>query len=183
MSEELELINKYLTEVSNCINKMSIVPIYRAIDLIKQTRTNGRYIYTFGNGGSGSTASHLASDLSKGCGCRAFCLNDSIPLLTAYGNDNGYEHIFELQLDNIIEDKDLAIAISGSGNSINIINGIRMAKFKRAKTIGITGFNGGKLKELVDIPIMISVNNMEQIEDIHLMICHIIKVGLRLNFQ
>ena len=110
---------------------------------------------------------------------KAFALTDNIALLSAWANDTAYENIFAEQLENILELGDIAIGISGSGNSPNVLNGVKTAKAKGATTIGFIGFDGGKLKELVDIYIIVPCHNMEQAEDIHLLLEHVITVCLR----
>ena len=110
---------------------------------------------------------------------KAFALTDNVPLLSAWANDTAYENIFAEQLENLVETGDIAIGISGSGNSQNVLNGVKVAKAKGASTIGIIGFDGGKLKRLVDLAIVVPNDNMEQVEDIHLLLAHIITTCLR----
>jgi D-sedoheptulose 7-phosphate isomerase len=166
----------YINGVIVALHRLDMRLINQATVAIKEAKH--KTVYTFGNGGSSATASHFAGDLSKGCGIKAFCLTDSTPLISAWANDNEYAEIFEKQVESIVQKGDVVIGISGSGNSENILKGIKMAKFKGATTIGLTAFNGGKLKYAVDIPIIVPVNNLEQAEDIALMICHIIKGNL-----
>ena len=110
---------------------------------------------------------------------KAFALTDNVPLLSAWANDSDYENIFAEQLENFIEAGDIAIAISGSGNSANVLNGVKLARAKGVTTIGFIGFDGGTLKELVDIAVIVSCHNMEQVEDIHLLFGHVITTCLR----
>ena len=155
------------------------------IDVLEEARDKGRSVFLFGNGGSAATASHFASDLAKGAislgkpRVKAFALTDNVPLLSAWANDSAYENVFAEQLENFIEVGDIAFGISGSGNSPNVLNGIKVAKAKGATTIGFIGFDGGKLRELVDVRIIVSSHNMEQVEDIHLLLEHIITTCLR----
>jgi len=106
-------------------------------------------------------------------------LTDNVPLLSAWANDTAYENVFAEQLENFIEMGDIAIGISGSGNSQNVLNGVKVAKAKGATTIGFIGFDGGKLKDLVDLAIIVPNHNMEQVEDIHLLLEHVITTCLR----
>ena len=175
---ENKLIEKYLEDVCNIIGSIDIVKLKEIIRIIDTTRQNRKSIYTFGNGGSGATASHFAGDLVKGINCRAVCLNDLTPMITAYSNDYNYEDAFAMVLDRILEKDDIAFGISGSGESQNILRAIKVAKSKQANTIGLTAFNGGKLKNTVDMALIIPIFNMERAEDIHLMVCHIIKTYL-----
>lgn len=186
MNEEfIRDINSYLTEVSTILGILPISDIARAVNLIEKARKNGNSIFLFGNGGSAATASHIACDLSKGTICsgkqriKAIALTDQMPLLLAWANDSSYDHIFDEQLKNLAMVGDIAIAISGSGNSSNVLNGVRVAKTKGVTTIGFIGFEGGKLRSLVDLPLVIPCFNMEQVEDVHLLLGHIITTCLK----
>ena len=106
-------------------------------------------------------------------------MSNNMALITAISNDQGYEYIFSDQLKNLVNEKDVVIAISASGNSPNIIKGVEYVKEKKAIVIGFTGFNGGKLRELSDICIHINCDNYGQIEDIHMLLCHLISQGIR----
>ena len=179
------VINQYLNEVSAILGRLPIEGIAQAVDALEDAREKGRNVFLFGNGGSATTASHFASDLAKGAICpgkprlKAFALADNIALFSAWANDTAYENVFAEQLENFIESGDIAIGISGSGNSPNVLNGIRVARAKGATTIGFIGFDGGKLKELVDLAVIVPSHNMEQAEDLHLLIGHIITTCLR----
>ena len=186
MSQKVpEAIKKYVSEVSAILERLPIENIAQVVELLEEARLKAKRVFIFGNGGSAATASHFAADLSKGAiskgkpRIKAFALTDNIALLSAWANDTDYESIFAEQLENFIEPGDVAIGISGSGNSPNVLNGIKVAKAKGATTIGFIGFDGGRLKELVDIRIIVPNHNMEQIEDIHLLLEHIITTCLR----
>ena len=136
-------------------------------------------IFLFGNGGSASLASHMACDLGKGTTShrrtkrvRVVALTDNLPTITAYANDCGYEHIFSEQLKNLAHPGDVALAISCSGNSPNVISALEAARVLKMITIGIGGFEGGRMKSLCDIPLIVPSNNMQFIEDLHLSIAH-----------
>jgi D-sedoheptulose 7-phosphate isomerase len=179
------IINNYLADISATLTRLPVGAIAQVIDMLEEARERGRSVFLFGNGGSAATASHFASDLAKGAICsgkprlRAFALTDHVPLLSAWANDSAYEHIFAEQLENFIEAGDIAIGISGSGNSANVLNGVKAAKAKGATTIGFISFDGGRLKELVDIPVVVPIHNMEQAEDMHLLLGHVITTCLR----
>ena len=141
-------------------------------------REKGRHIFTMGNGGSASTASHWACDINKGC-CvkgrnrfRMICLNDSLPTLLAYANDLTYEDVFVEQLKNFFEPGDLVIGISGSGNSENVLRAIDYANENNGTTAGLCGYSGGKLRDRVRIPLWAEVDDMQKVEDIHMIIVH-----------
>ena len=139
-----------------------------------------KQIFIMGNGGSGSTASHFACDINKGCCFNAkkkfkvLCLNDNIPTMMAYANDLSYEKVFVEQLKNFLKPGDIVIGISGSGNSENVIQAVSYAKENQAKTVGLTGFDGGRLAQLVDIPLIASINDMQKVEDVHIIVVHMI---------
>ena len=172
-------ISKYFETLSKTLKNLDVDVIEQiALEFIN-ARDNGKHIYVFGNGGSGSTASHMVCDIAKGCSYKKdkrfkiTCLNDNIPIILAYSNDVDYEVIFAEQLKNYLNEGDVVLGISGSGNSKNVINAIEYANSRNAKTIGFTGFNGGKLHEIVNIGLHVPVNDMQITEDIHLIINHI----------
>jgi D-sedoheptulose 7-phosphate isomerase len=159
---------------------------YHAIDqaalLLVRAYEEGRSIFLFGNGGSASLASHFACDLSKGTSkvaaggkrFRAIALTDNLPLLTAWANDSSYEDVFAEQLTNFVSHEDIVFAISGSGNSPNVLKALKVAKAVGAFNIGLTGFQGGKMKPLCDLCIIVPSDNMQVIEDLHLSATHAI---------
>jgi D-sedoheptulose 7-phosphate isomerase len=136
-------------------------------------------VYLFGNGGSAALASHFACDLGKGTAyCnggkrfRVLSLTDNLPTLTAWANDTNYEDVFSEQLRNFVQPGDVALAISGSGNSKNVLNALRVAREARATTVGISGFQGGEMKPLCDICVVVPSENMQIIEDLHVAMSH-----------
>ena len=183
--DHIKLINNYRAGVAPAIAALQVDKIGDILDAIAEVRDRGSRIYIIGNGGSAATASHFASDLCKGAinaarpRIKAFALVENTALNTAWANDTAYENIFAEQIANHVVEGDLVIAISCSGNSPNILRGVTAARGKGAMTIAFTAFDGGKVKDLVDITLIISGDNMEQAEDIHLMLCHIITTCLR----
>ena len=181
----LEVVRNYLSQTRTTLDRLPLDRIAKVIEVLGEAHDRGNRIFIFGNGGSAATASHFASDLAKGTICgdkprfKAFALTDNIPLLSAWANDTDYSSVFAEQLENFVEPRDIVIAISGSGNSLNVLNGARVAKAKGATTIGFIGFGGGRLKDLVDIPLIVPCHNMEQVEDIHLLLGHVITTCLR----
>lgn len=172
-------IKEYFKKLNKTIQKLDVNVIEQIAIEFKNARDNGKHIYVFGNGGSGSTASHMVCDIVKGCSYnknkrfKITCLNDNMPTILAYSNDVSYDVIFEEQLKNFLNEGDIVLGISGSGNSKNVINAIQYANSCNAKTIGFTGFNGGKLHKIVNIGLHVPVNDMQITEDIHLIINHI----------
>lgn len=173
------IINSYLGTLSNTIANLNASEIETVAGLLRQARDSGRQIFIFGNGGSASTASHFACDMNKGAsasGAKRFkviCLNDSIPTMLAYSNDVGFEHVFKEQLENFCNKGDLVVAISGSGNSRNVISAIALARERGCITVGITGYNGGKLREVADYSVNANVDDMQLSEDIHMIWVHV----------
>lgn len=148
-------------------------------DKLIDLKKNGHTVYLIGNGGSSATPSHSAGDWTKELRIKTICLTDNTPSVTAFANDTDYANIFKGQLETFLEEGDIVIGYSGSGNSPNVINAIEYAKSKENFTIGISGnYNnksGGKLVQMSDISIVANTKSMERIEDLHLIINHIIK--------
>lgn len=173
-------IKKYIQLECEILNKLDVEEINRAVNLLEETFEKGGKIYIFGNGGSSATASHFQNDFNKGVSeytekkFSFHCLNDNVPTLMAIANDIGFDEVFSFQLKNKLKKEDIIIAISGSGNSNNVINAVEYAKKEGNKIIGLTGYNGGKLKELSDINLHVPVNSMQITEDIHMIFDHLI---------
>jgi D-sedoheptulose 7-phosphate isomerase len=156
--------------------------IEKIIECLLQARDKDLHIFFIGNGGSAATAAHFAQDLGEvgrktgAKNFRTICLNDSIPFITALGNDYGYERIFAGQLDNLFKKGDMLVAISASGNSPNILEAVRLAKARKGMTIGLTGFDGGELAKLCDLSLTIKTDKGEYgpVEDAHLILNHMI---------
>lgn len=180
MKDYKQEISDYLKLECEILNKLNIDEINAAINLLEDAFTNDGTIYIFGNGGSSATASHFQNDFNKGVSeytenkFNFLCLNDNVPTIMAIANDIGFEEIFRFQLKNKLKPEDIVVAISGSGNSKNVINAVEYAKENGNKIIGLTGYSGGKLKELSDINLYVPVNSMQITEDIHMIFDHLI---------
>lgn len=178
----MEYIEGYVNELKLLLESLDKESVLKAIGLIETAHANEGTIYIIGNGGSAATASHMANDFSKGIGKRAgkhfkaLSLTDNIPLLTAISNDEGYERAFVDQLKVFLKNGDLVIGISASGNSSNIVNALQYAREKGARTIGLVGFDGGKIKGMVDVCIHIHTEKGKYgpVEDMHMVLDHII---------
>lgn len=150
------------------------------VQTIKCAYEGGKQVMICGNGGSASTASHLACDLQKGIGCltdrkfRVIALTDALPIITAWANDSEYSNIFAEQVSTWADPGDVLIAISGSGNSPNVLKAVEAAKARGVKTIGLSGIGGGKLAKMADISLVVASNNMQQVEDVHVVLAHLI---------
>jgi D-sedoheptulose 7-phosphate isomerase len=178
-------IHAYTTSLQGVLERLPDDDILRSIDEIIEAGERGSTVFILGNGGSAATASHFACDLAKGTqrpGVRPFrviALTDNVPLITAWGNDTAYDRIFAEQLRPLVQSGDLVIGISGSGNSPNVLEAMRVARQAGARTIGWTGFRGGKIKDLVDVCVIAPSDSMEQIEDVHLILEHAVCTALR----
>lgn len=162
------------------LDTIDLEKVGRAIDLLREARDQDRQIFVCGNGGSASTASHFVCDMVKGASFnrdvrfRILALTDSLPTLTAYSNDVGYECVFAEQLKNFARRDDVVIAISGSGNSPNVLCAIEYAASAGCRTIALTGRDGGRLGAIAELNIQASDPHMGRIEDVHLIVLHMI---------
>jgi len=181
MTDAVEILGarQYFEELRRVMTGLSHDHIDQMADALVKAYESKRVVYTFGNGGSASLASHLACDLGKGTAyCnggkrfRVLALTDNLITLTAWANDSSYEDIFSEQLRNFVQPHDVAFAISGSGNSKNVLNALQVAREAGATTLGISGFEGGQMKSLCDICVVVPSNNMQIIEDVHLATAH-----------
>lgn len=182
-------ISGYLDELKKTIDALPLEHISAIISTLQDAYKNDKKIFILGNGGSASTASHMVNDLAKGTMIkgkkrfRAISLCDNLPLMTAWANDDGYENMYVEQLANLLETGDVVIAISGSGNSPNILKAVEYANTHKATTIGLTGFQGGKLKGIVKECLVVPSNSMQRIEDIHLVMGHLLMCYFREAIQ
>jgi D-sedoheptulose 7-phosphate isomerase len=162
---------EYINKVRDALSLIDEGEIARVVHLIKNCKGN---IFVFGNGGSGATASHFTQDMNKKTDSKFICLNDNVASILAIGNDDGFENVFKFQLKSLLQKDDMVIGISCSGNSPNIIVAIIYAKHFGHLTIGISGFDGGELRHMVDHSIHVPSKDMQVCEDLHLVICHTI---------
>lgn len=176
----MEQIQKYISTLQQTMDQLSQPLIADVINVLQRARMQGSQVFIMGNGGSASTASHFVCDLAKNTRCkelphfRAIGLADNMEIFSAYANDEGYENVFSQQLINLIKPDDVVIAISASGNSKNVVNAVEEAQKYDAMTIGFTGFDGGRLAQVVNINIHVKSDVIEHVEDIHLMLEHMI---------
>lgn len=168
----------YFPQVSVLLSKVPISQVERAAEELWRAYREGRTIFACGNGGSAATATHFVCDLVKVASVpgkarvRAMALTDNVSVITAWANDEAYEVIFEEQLKNFLQPGDVVVGISTSGMSENVLRAVEFARKGGATTIGLSGHDGGRLKELVDIPIVVPGEHTGQLEDVHLIICH-----------
>ena len=171
-------IKDYIELEISILSKLDQDEINRAMNLLEKTRNRGSNVFVFGNGGSAATASHMENDFNKGISeklekkYRFQCINANLATIMAIANDNWYDRVFIQQLENKLKAEDVIIAISGSGNSENVIKAVEYAKGQGCKIIGMTGYDGGKLKSLSDISLHVPLDNMQITEDIHTVFNH-----------
>ena len=179
MKDYISEINTYLEHEIDTLKALDVNEINAALNLLLETIENGNTVFVFGNGGSSATASHFQNDFNKGVSEHTEkkfnfqCLNDNVATVMAVANDIGFEEVFRFQLIGHMRPGDVVMAISGSGNSKNVLNAVEYAKSQGAKVIGLTGFGGGKLKELSDVSLHVPVNSMQITEDIHMVFDHL----------
>ncbi len=171
---------EYLARVRDEIAALDVAAIEGISDVIEQAYDAGRFVFIIGNGGSGANASHLCEDLAK-CTLidfehqkrlRVLSLTDNTAGIMAWANDEGYERIFVEQLKSLASPGDVLIAISGSGNSPNVVRAVEWADSRGLETIGFTGFSGGKLKAMAKHDLHVGINDMGIVESIHQVVFH-----------
>lgn len=171
-------LRNYLIELTSISESICLNEFSDFITELTEAFMRQSYIFTCGNGGSASNASHFACDLNKGVSYgkdkrfKVICLNDNLPIILAYANDVSYDDIFVEQLKNFMARDDLVIGISGSGNSNNVLKAIDYANKNRGKTFGICGFGGGELKNISQKSLVIHSNDMQKVEDLHIIMFH-----------
>lgn len=178
-------IRDYFATVQAVLDTVPFAAVDAVVTELMRAADNGNMVYIFGNGGSAATATHFACDLAKRTVVegqprfRVISLTDNTAIMTALSNDISYDQVFAEQLEPLVRPGDVVIGISGSGNSRNVLNAIAVARAAGAVTVGFCGFNGGKLKEMTDLPVHIDHYDMAMVEDVHLMLEHAICEKLR----
>lgn len=178
--EQITDFRSYFAKSNTVAQNLPFSVIEQVADVLHQAYEAGRSVFLFGNGGSAALASHFACDLAKGTAppdrsakrFRALSLADNLALITAWANDTSYEQVFAEQLRNFVQAGDVAFGISGSGRSRNVLLALHAAREAGAVTIGLSGYEGGKMPEVCDICIVIPSDNMQIIEDLQLAITH-----------
>jgi len=179
--------NSYKKTIGDILNSLDIAEIDKFMDMLLDAYKNDKFVFVMGNGGSAANASHFAQDLAKGTRhskeqpkrLKALSLTDNTPFITAQGNDDGYDSIFEQQLRTFAKAGDYVVAISGSGNSPNIIKAIEWANNNGLTSVGVTGFDGGKLRKMAKHTVHVPLNDMCTSESIHSIIFHYVILELR----
>jgi D-sedoheptulose 7-phosphate isomerase len=180
---------EYGTAIKETLDQLAWQEVQKVVMVLHQAWLANSHVFIMGNGGSAATASHLACDLGKNTAVadlprlRVMALNDNMAWFSAHANDNGYENVFAEQLCNFVRERDVVIAISASGNSANVLKAVERARLLGAFTIGWSGYAGGRLAQIVDISVIVPNHCIEQIEDIHLMLGHIVTTELRQHMR
>jgi len=178
MNMKLFSVSEYFAAVSEVLGLIPPEPVHQIVSILRQAREESRLIFCCGNGGSAGNASHFVNDMVKSTVCqdwprlRLISLTDNVPTLTAYANDVSYDVVFSEPLRSLGRSGDILLAISGSGNSPNILRAVETAGQMGMKKIGLSGFQGGKLAPLCDVCAIVPSESMQIIEDIHLIILH-----------
>lgn len=173
-----EQIRNYIEMEKKVLDSLSAKDISKVMNILENARLKGKRIFICGNGGSASTASHFECDFNKGISYDQKvkydfeCLSDNAPMMMAIANDIGYDDIFVVSLKNKLKNGDIVIGISGSGNSENVVRALQYGNEAGAETIALVGYDGGRLKEIAKHYIHVNVNNMQIVEDIHLVLNH-----------
>lgn len=176
----MEQIEFYLSDVRRLLAGLPVEQLGGIVRRLLRAYDEGRQVFLMGNGGSGATCSHMVNDFQKciylagGRTFRCMSLSDSVPLITAWANDTDYSRIFSEQLRPWVQPGDTVICLSGSGNSPNVLRAVELAKEMGAYTIGLSGYQGGRLAALVDESIVVPCDNMQRIEDTHMVILHLV---------
>ncbi len=178
-------VEEHIKEVREALDRIPIDAVERVVEILLDAYHRRQHVYVFGNGGSASTASHFACDLSKATiiagrpRLRVTSLTDNVALLTAWANDTLYERVFAEQLANLLNPGDVVIAISASGNSANVLAAVEEARERGAVTVGLVGFTGGRLQEAVDLAVHVPSDSYGVVEDCHLVLEHAITESTR----
>jgi D-sedoheptulose 7-phosphate isomerase len=176
--EFIENISAYFDRLKKSIDLIPVEDVERLINLLLNACNEERQVLIMGNGGSAATASHMVCDFNKSLfqgkrkRLKFICLNDNVPTLMAYANDMCFDDIFVEPLKNYLNEGDLVIGLSGSGNSKNVIKAFEYANLRNAVTIALTGFDGGKLKQIAQHNVHIPVDDMQIAEDLHMVLSH-----------
>ncbi|MBI2143990.1 SIS domain-containing protein [Candidatus Woesearchaeota archaeon] len=185
----VEFVKNYIAELKKEIDTINPEDVTRVVDILFDAWKNDRQVFIFGNGGSAATSSHFACDIAKGTLQRVYdhaekrfrvsSLTDNVATMTAYANDLSYDDVFSQQLCHYVQKGDVVIAITGSGNSKNVINAVELAKKFGAVTIAFLGFDGGKLKAIADHVVHVKSNHYGRVEDCHDMLHHLVTYYLQ----
>lgn len=195
MAKAIDGYATYLSDLREVLDRLPLEEAERAAGILFRAYQTDHTVFLFGNGGSAALASHMAADLGK---CthfpgpewmasvkrlKALAVSDNTPMITAWANDTAYENVFAGQMENFIQAGDVAFGISGSGNSPNVLRALELARRKGATTVGLAGCGGGKMKGLLDCVVLVPSDNMQRVEDAHLILAHMIFLDLKRRIE
>jgi D-sedoheptulose 7-phosphate isomerase len=184
-AETIFVLDSYFQQVREALELLPTADVARVAEELLRVRAERKTAYILGNGGSAATAGHAATDWLKPNrrdsfgGVSAVSLVDNVALLTAWANDTSFDNVFAAQLESLVEPGDLVIAVSGSGNSPNVLRAVEAAREAGAVTVGFSGFDGGALGRMTDISVVVPCDSQGMIEDVHLVLVHALTVALR----
>ncbi len=189
MKDYTKDITSYIDKLTTTLKRVDVAELNAFINTLETARAERKNIFIMGNGGSASTASHFVCDFNKGLSYQIdnkprykfICLNDSMSSLAAYSNDVSYEDCFLEQLKNYFNEGDVVIGISGSGNSKNVVKAFEYANANGGITVALTGYSGGKLKEIAKMGVHVNIDDMQVSEDVHMIIDHLSMSVIRDN--
>lgn len=176
----MDKLEFYIKDVGRLLAELPVVQLKGIVDRLLAAYDEGRQVFLMGNGGSGSTCSHMVNDFQKciylagGKTFRCLSLTDNVALITAWANDTSYDLVFAEQLRPWVQPGDLVICVSGSGNSPNVVKAAELAREMGAYTLALTGYAGGKLAPLADESLIVPCDNMQRIEDVHMVVLHML---------
>ena len=182
-------LRQYAGELQETLDNLPWSAIITVVGRLMTAWSERHQVFVMGNGGSAATALHMAADLSKNTvvpghpRLRAVSFNDNMALFSALGNDTAYDQVFREQVLTYVAPGDVVVAISASGNSPNVLNAMTAARELGATTIGFSGYYGGQLATMVDIPVVVPDHSIEQIEDLHMMLEHMVTASVRKAIQ
>jgi D-sedoheptulose 7-phosphate isomerase len=183
--DRISFARRYIDTLGAVLRELPVEGLAETLRVLERAHRDRRHVFIAGNGGSAATASHMANDLQWGLarlgagGLRATALSDNVPLLTAIANDRSYEDVFAVQLETLADAGDVLIVISGSGNSPNVVRAAEVARRMKLVVVGFLGMGGGKLRSMVDVPVVVPSDDYGPIEDVHMMLDHLCTAYLR----
>ncbi len=176
---EHEFFDNYWKDLGNAFGSLDRDAFCRAVEILSGAYRNGKQIFCVGNGGSAATANHFVCDFGKNAvpdpsrpRFRMISLSDNVEKITAFGNDVAFDEIFRQQLINLMDEGDVLLAISASGNSPDLVRACEYAMEKKGRIITVSGYDGGKIRTFADVSLVAHLESYEQIEDIHMIIMH-----------
>lgn len=178
MKNYIDQITDYFEKEKKVLDKISKEDLNSVMNLLVDAKDAGKTIFIMGNGGSAATASHYVCDFNKGISLgkdkmfKFICLNDNVPTMMAYANDLSYAEVFVGPLKNFMQKGDIVIGISGSGNSENVVRAIQYANENGGVSVGLTGYSGGKIKQLSKYNVHVPIDDMQITEDLHMVLDH-----------